>query len=76
MRVIARTLTTAAVAATAVLAASTAQATPYPAVTSALSFPCSPAEDVCAVEYVENMPGVGTGNVIQTPVDIDINVRP
>ncbi|WP_307031591.1 chaplin family protein [Streptomyces canus] len=35
-----------------------------------------PPEDVCAVDHVYGQPGVGTGNVIQTPVDIDINVKP
>ncbi|MFI8531874.1 chaplin family protein [Streptomyces aquilus] len=39
-------------------------------------FPCTPPEDACAVDYVYGQPGVGTGNVIETPVDIDINVKP
>ncbi|KKD02553.1 chaplin family protein [Streptomyces sp. WM6386] len=67
MRVIAGVLTTVAVAGAVVLGAPTAQAT---------AFPCMPPEDVCAVDYVYGQPGVGTGNVIQTPVDIDINVKP
>lgn len=67
MRVIAGALTTVTVAAVVVLGAPAAQASP---------FPCTPPEDACAVDYVYNQPGVGTGNVIQTPVDIDINVQP
>ncbi|MFF4268455.1 chaplin family protein [Streptomyces sp. NPDC001536] len=66
MRVMA-SLLTATVVGAVVLGAPTAQAA---------AFPCSPPEDVCAVDYVYGQPGVGTGNVIQTPVDIDINVQP
>lgn len=55
------------VAAAVVLGAPAAQASP---------FPCTPPEDACAVDYVYNEPGVGTGNVIQTPVDFDLNVKP
>jgi hypothetical protein len=66
-RVIAGVLTTVAVAGAVVLGAPTAQAA---------GFPCSPPEDACAVDYVYGQPGVGTGNIIQTPVDIDINVKP
>lgn len=47
-----------------------------PAAAQADPFPCTPPEDACAVDYVYGQPGVGTGNVIQTPVDIDINVKP
>lgn len=67
MRVMASILTTVAVAGAVVLGAPTAQAA---------AFPCTPPEDACAVDYVYGQPGVGTGNVIQTPVDIDINVKP
>lgn len=65
MRVMASVL--AAVAGAVVLGAPAAQAA---------AFPCAPPEDVCAVDHVYGQPGVGTGNVIQTPVDIDINVKP
>ncbi|MER6185989.1 chaplin family protein [Streptomyces sp. NPDC001652] len=64
MRVMASVL---AVAGAVVLGAPSAQAA---------AFPCAPPEDVCAVDHVYGQPGVGTGNVIQTPVDIDINVKP
>lgn len=47
-----------------------------PAAAQAAPFPCTPPEDACAVDYVYDQPGVGTGNIIQTPVDIDINVQP
>ncbi|WP_181387415.1 chaplin family protein [Streptomyces sp. Act143] len=47
-----------------------------PAAARAASFPCTPPEDACAVDHVHGRPGVGTGNVIQVPVDIDIDVRP
>ncbi|MEU6381374.1 chaplin family protein [Streptomyces sp. NPDC046909] len=67
MRVIASVLSTVAVTGAVLLGAPTAQAA---------SFPCTPPEDACAVDYVYGQPGVGTGNVIQTPVDIDINVKP
>ncbi|SNX58091.1 small secreted domain DUF320 [Streptomyces sp. TLI_55] len=68
LRVIAGAFTTVIVAATVALGAPAAQA--------ADPFPCTPPEDACAVDYVVGQPGVGTGNVIQTPVDIDINVQP
>lgn len=67
MRAIAGALTTATVAATVALGAPAAQAEP---------FPCTPPEDACAVDFVYGQPGVGTGNVIQTPVDFDLNVKP
>jgi hypothetical protein len=67
VRVIASVLTTVTVAGAVVLGAPVAQAA---------SFPCTPPEDACAVDYIYGQPGVGTGNVIQTPVDIDINVKP
>ncbi|MES5821480.1 chaplin family protein [Streptomyces sp. RG80] len=67
LRGIASALITVTVAATVVLVAPAAQAA---------SFPCTPPEDVCAVDVVHGQPGVGTGNVIQTPVDIDLNVKP
>ncbi|MFF1295330.1 MULTISPECIES: chaplin family protein [unclassified Streptomyces] len=66
MRVIPAAFTTVTVAAAVVLGASAAQAAP---------FPCTPPEDVCAVDYVYGQPGIGTGNVIQTPIDIDINLN-
>lgn len=66
-RVIAGALTTVTVAGAVVLGAPVAQAA---------SHPCTPPEDACAVDFVYGQPGVGTGNVIQTPVDIDINVKP
>ncbi|MFI9834287.1 chaplin family protein [Streptomyces sp. NPDC051913] len=67
VRAIASVLTTVTVAGAVVLGAPAAQASP---------FPCTPPEDACAVDYVYDQPGVGTGNVIQTPVDFDINVQP
>lgn len=67
VRVLSSVLTTVAVAGAVVGGAPVAHATP---------FPCTPPEDACAVDYVYGQPGVGTGNVIQTPVDIDINVKP
>ncbi|MEV7886331.1 chaplin family protein [Streptomyces sp. NPDC002817] len=67
MRVMASVLTAVSVAGAVVLGASPTQAA---------AFPCAPPEDVCAVDYVYGQPGVGTGNVIQIPVDIDFNVKP
>ncbi|NUS25696.1 MAG: DUF320 domain-containing protein [Streptomyces sp.] len=65
MRVIAGLFTSVTTA--VVLGAPVAQAAP---------FPCTPPEDACAVDHVYGRPGVGTGNVIQTPVDLDLNVQP
>lgn len=72
MRVITRILTATAVAGLTVLGASAAAEAAPVTTAGALSHPCDDS-DACAVGTAVGSPGILSGNVIQVPIDLDLN---